>query len=179
MSPTHELTLEHRRISTLLQVLERLCRAVEVDAPRLERAVDLLASYADRLHHGKEERHLFPALERAGLPRGHGPVQVMLDEHEEGRAGIDALRAGVRALRAGRPAKDLRSACARYVSLLREHIEKEDEVLFPMAEELLGASARAELTRAFAQVDAEVGDPAGLAARIDALAAEVLRVARA
>jgi len=41
------------------------------------------------------------------------------------------------------------------VALLRAHIDKEDNVLFPMADQLLTAADQKELTEAFEKVEAE------------------------
>jgi hemerythrin-like domain-containing protein len=56
-----------------------------------------------------------------------------------------------------------RSAAARrYVGLLRDHIEKENALLFPLADAVLEARAQAELLREFASVEAELGAQASL-----------------
>jgi len=52
----------------------------------------------------------------------------------------------------------------RYVGLLRDHIEKENALLFPLADAVLEPRAQAELLREFATVEAELGAEAALAA---------------
>jgi hemerythrin-like domain-containing protein len=182
MTPTHVLEQEHERILVLLSILERLARGVREGARPLEaitECLDLLRSFADGAHHGKEEQHLFPALERAGMPREAGPVAVMLMEHDLGRGELAALRDALAGLQEGVEDAPVRfsRAAARYVPLLRDHIEKENLVLFRMACDLIPPSDVALLERAYAEVDAQALGPGGYAralARVDQLASSVL-----
>ena len=86
-----------------------------------------------------KEDVLFPELERRGVKREGGPIGVMLMEHEQGRAFVKALSAGLERVRSGEAAalKDLARAAAGYSSLLSEHIGKEDNILYPMARQML------------------------------------------
>lgn len=141
------------------QVILRAIGLLEVAAGRLSAGgalpegwwdglVGWFRLFADRGHHGKEEQHLFPALAQAGVPVAGGPVGVMLDEHAQGRALIGAMAEG--------PPQSRASAARRYVALLRDHIDKEDAVLLPMADGLLDAQNQRRLVRAFATVEAEL-----------------------
>ena len=157
------------------QVILRAVGLLEVAAGRLsagralpegwwDSLVEWLRLFADRGHHGKEERHLFPALAQAGVPVAGGPVGVMLDEHAEGRALIGAMAAG--------PAEGRAQAARRYVELLRDHIGKEDAVLLPLADGVLAAHDQRRLARAFEQVEAELAISGGrAAAQVDGLEA--------
>lgn len=179
--PFQELTREHRLIQTGLRVLDRLADQVEDGAPdpeRLERALRFLVGYADQLHHGKEEEHLFPLLERRGLER-EGPAAVIFEEHEEGRRLLGVIRGALAALREerGEEAARLVPAVRDYTALLREHIEREDEAVFPLAATYLVPGDEDQLARAFAGVEEE-GLGRGFAQALEddlrALAREVL-----
>ena len=76
---------------------------------------------ADRCHHGKEEAHLFPAMEARGFLRSGGPTGVMLDEHEQGRACVRGMADAIDAAAAGDAAAQRRflDHAAGYVGLLR------------------------------------------------------------
>lgn len=157
---TEILKAEHEVILTILDCLERVAtdaagsRAIDVDAAR--QILDFLGTFADRCHHGKEEDHLFPMLIRKGLPRGVGPIAVMLDEHDRGRAEVAELRAALDAHErqdAGAAVRFGEHARA-YVQLLREHIAKENDVLFPMADGMLAEVDQATLLEAFGDVEA-------------------------
>lgn len=160
MYATQELRDEHEGILVMLDVLERLADdAAQGRAVNLEHAgqvLDFLRTFADRCHHGKEEDLLFPALEAKGFPRDGGPTGVMLAEHAEGRAHIRAMGEALDQMRAGRGGEREFAAHARaYVHLLRAHIEKENMVLFAMAERALSPEDHERLAREFARVEAE------------------------
>lgn len=152
---TAELRHDHEIILRALAIAERLGRALRAGAP-VDRAglawlVDFFRTFADRCHHGKEEQHLFPALERRGIPRDGGPIGTMLHEHEEGR----------RLLRAMGSADDAEVAAAieGYATLLRAHIAKENDVLFMLAEQVLAEPEQTALARSFEAVEQEVVGP--------------------
>lgn len=155
MRPTQILNEEHRVILRVLAALERIAEATRaagrIPARSAADALDFLATFADRCHHGKEEELLFPALVKKGLPREVGPVAVMLAEHDEGRALVRAMRAALAG--EGRPAEDFARAASEFVELLRAHIAKEDQVLFPMADGMLAEAEQAELLGAFERVE--------------------------
>lgn len=146
---------EHEVILRALALLERLGERLEagrpVDRKALSWLVDFFRTFADRCHHGKEEQHLFPALERHGVPREGGPLGVMLQEHEEGRGLVRVMAQGDERLTA--------EAIRGYLALLRAHIDKENGVLFPLAEQVLPEEERRALVHAFQAVEQAVVGP--------------------
>ena len=142
------LVQEHEVIERVLDALEKEVRSVKsgspVDRGFFSSAISFLRQFADGLHHQKEEQVLFPALCDAGMPKDGGPVGVMLYEHDEGRGHIRAMEAELPAAENGdQSARDrLISETSAYVELLRAHIQKENMILFPMAERLLGAEQK-------------------------------------
>jgi hemerythrin-like domain-containing protein len=102
----------------------------------LDQIVEFIRLFADKTHHGKEEDLLFPAMEAAGFPRDAGPIGVMLMEHEQGRDFVSRLDKAVTQYKNGeRAAVDTLVRNARnYVHLLTQHIDKENNILFPMAD---------------------------------------------
>jgi len=133
--PIQVLMDEHRVIEKVLDALE-LAADREVPAGFYESALDFCSEFADACHHAKEEDRLFPLLEKRGIPREGGPVGVMCDEHVQGRDYIRQMREAA----AAGDHDGLRRVSLRYVGLLREHIQKEDNVLFAMARDVLGRS---------------------------------------
>jgi hemerythrin-like domain-containing protein len=152
---TSELRHEHQVILRALAVLERagdaLATGTSVDETALGDLVALLRTFADRCHHGKEEDLLFPRLRDKGAG---APLAVFLEDHVEGRGYLATLAGGA-------PAPARAAAARRYVGLLRDHIQREDEVLFPMADDVLSLEEHAELARRYAEVEARVVGPAG------------------
>lgn len=159
MRPTEVLTQEHRVIEQVLDCIETLAERARsghgLDAVRAERALEVVRSFADRCHHGKEEDRLFPMLVARGMSTQFGPVAVMLDEHRLGR---ELVRRMGEACAANDPA-GFAEAAAGYVRLLREHIAKEDGVLFPMAESILDAAAREALLESFRSFERDGLEP--------------------
>jgi hemerythrin-like domain-containing protein len=164
MKPTEILSNEHRIIEQVLGCLEAIAHDAEsagrLDPQAASDAIAFLRNFADRCHHGKEETHLFPALEAKGFPRDGGPTGVMLHEHEQGRAHIRGMDENVAAAAAGDPAAlgQFIDHAKGYVSLLREHIYKEDNILFRLADRALGESDQQALLAAFSRVEAEEMD---------------------
>jgi hemerythrin-like domain-containing protein len=133
-----ELRHDHDAILSSLSILDAMVgRLGTADAPAAEdfrSFTGFLKEFADKCHHGKEEGILFPALTGAGMPSEGGPVAVMLSEHVQGRTLIREME---HAVSGSVDAKALSTAARSYAELLRSHIAKENEVLFPAAERLL------------------------------------------
>ncbi len=178
MEPTEVLVSEHEIVEEMLGLLhlaaEQLDAGHPVDPEVFGKAIEFLRGFVDQCHHAKEERHLFPALVRKGVPEQGGPVGVMLAEHEQGRAHVRAMAEAVAQPRAGRAnaRQDLVKHARAYVDLLEAHIGKENGVLFPLADRMLGPSDNEELARQFDKVEAEEMG-AGVHERYHKLVAEV------
>ena len=141
---TDVLRAEHLDIERALGALEGMMKAAEsgvaVPAAALKDFVAFCRSYADGLHHQKEEELLFPALQRAGLPRDTGPIGCMLREHDMGRDLVVRLFevSGRFDPPDATAVADFVRLARLYLDLLRAHIQKENQVLFVMAEQVLG-----------------------------------------
>jgi len=159
MKATDELRKEHQGIEIMLRVLQAVTdkfdRGEEVYTEHLDGILEFLSIFVDKCHHGKEEEFLFPALEVAGVPREHGPIGVMLSEHEQGRKLVARLKGAVKGYKSGDSANtaSARRIINEYVALLTQHIAKENTVLFPMADAKLDSNKDAELFEAFEQLE--------------------------
>lgn len=166
MEATKILMEEHR-------VIEKVLSSLEASVARLEAghsvrpgffldAADFIKEFADGCHHRKEEGVLFPAMESAGIPRHGGPIQVMLTEHEEGRRLTRAMREAAARLSAGdsHAENQVVSSARAYAALLRQHIAKEDGILFPMADHVIGVDQQADIAKEFERIERE--ETAGL-----------------
>lgn len=151
---------EHRVIEQVLNCLEKLadnCQAGgRLDEEAAWQVLDFLHTFADRCHHSKEENYLFPMLEAHGFRREYGPTGVMLREHEEGRLTVEALEGLVEPAAEGSPAacKEFARVAREYIALLRNHINKEDHCLFPMADSALDDDDRERLLLSFTVLEA-------------------------
>ena len=122
MKPTEQLMKEHRLIEKILEVLGSLAadaeRGIGPDPERARDTSSFFREFADRCHHGKEEKHLFPRLGEHGYGPTMGPVAVMLGEHEQGRAYLRAVGEALDDLGADGARKRYASAARGYIELL-------------------------------------------------------------
>ncbi|HEY3296445.1 MAG TPA: hemerythrin domain-containing protein [bacterium] len=161
MKPTDILIHEHEIILKVLDAAEREVAFMDetgtLHEETIERMVDFIRNFADRCHHAKEEKKLFVFLEQRGLSAQSGPVAVMLHDHETGREFVRGVAAGLELSRTGDGAAVamVRNNLAGYINLLRMHIHKENNILFPMAARLMNPEDEARLLAEFEQVEAE------------------------
>ena len=159
MLATDTLRTEHRLIERVLDALEvaaaRLDAGEDAPAEALEKALEFVRGFADACHHAKEEQHLFPAFRAKGMLENGGPLGMMLREHELGRGHVRAMAEALPAYRNGDVAAKQRFAdnARSYVELLRQHIWKEDNVVFPSEDMMFTEPERARLSDAFEEVE--------------------------
>jgi hemerythrin-like domain-containing protein len=157
MRATDILRSEHEAILSVLDLLDVHAGEIRAGQPLngefAEWVIGFLGQFADRQHHGKEEGVLFPALERHGVPREGGPIAVMLSEHDLARAAIRRMAEATMRRDAG----SFLTHAGEYVALLRQHIAKENNVLFAIADRLLSAEDDANALQGFGRVVHETG----------------------
>lgn len=161
MKPVEILMQEHRVIEVALSCLEAMVEKTEIEK-RLEREpaeqiIDLIRNFADRCHHGKEEDRLFPAMVAKGMPSEGGPIGVMLMEHDMGREFVRQMANNIDAAANGDAAslQEFTQAAHGYINLLRAHIQKEDRILFPMADRFLDDDDQKKLLAEFEHVESD------------------------
>ena len=156
-----QLKEEHQAILLMLKVMEAVCKKLEtgedVSKDDLNAMVKFIKEFADKSHHLKEEDLLFPAMEEAGIPREGGPIGVMLSEHTTGREYVKGLSLGITDYAKGNSnaVNQIIENARNYSSLLSNHIHKEDNVLYPMAEMHISKEKQEELLKEFETVDRE------------------------
>jgi hemerythrin-like domain-containing protein len=161
MDAIETLMNEHRLIESVLDALvafaDEIRRKAATEKEELGRFVEFIRGFADSCHHGKEEGVLFEAMVQHGFPRHGGPIAVMLQEHEEGRAFVGILKqhAEQAAPWGDGDRQAIAEAAFGYSDLLRHHIQKEDGVLYPMAEEHLPPEALERVSEDCERFEAE------------------------
>jgi hemerythrin-like domain-containing protein len=161
MQATEILMQEHRVIEQVLDTLAAAALAVKNGQPVRPTffidAADFIRGFADGCHHHKEEGVLFRMMEENGLPASGGPVGVMLREHELGRQFTRGMRAAAEKWAQGDEAARAQVVenTAAYVDLLRQHILKEDQILFPMADRVIPLSDHPAVLDGFEHVEHE------------------------
>ncbi len=162
MKPIEELKTEHRAIETSLKILGAICDRVEEEnllasPEHIDGLIEFFSVFADRCHHSKEETQLFPALEARGVERENGPIGVMLTEHEAGRAFVRDMAVSMGQFREGNTEALMRLVhnARSYIDLLANHIQKEDNVLFPMANDRISDEEAIRMAAEFDRIEKE------------------------
>ncbi len=146
---TDDLKNEHDAILHVFTILDKMLTTSMVDEERdfnfADELVHFLTIFADQCHHGKEEGFLFKELEDRGVPNEGGPIGVMLHEHVLGRQLIALMKETL----SSADLEAFKTHAVEYRDLLRQHIQKENMVLFRLADQMIGDEEQAELFERF------------------------------
>ncbi|NLW43810.1 MAG: hemerythrin [Syntrophomonadaceae bacterium] len=157
MKATQQLIDEHRAVNLMLKIFDHVLTKPDINLEDVEQIIGFLKGFVDRCHHGKEEDLLFPELVRHGMSESGGPIGQMLYEHQTGRSYIADMEKAVQSLKNGEAeaAQQLIEAGRQYRDLLVSHIEKENQVLFKMADNLLDETVQDRLYEEFETLEIE------------------------
>lgn len=161
MQATQILKDEHQVILRLLDAMEVASRRIELGnempAAFFMETSEVLHGFADDCHHRKEEGVLFKAMNARGVPVEGGPIGILLQEHEAGRALVRRMRSAAERWQGGDVSgqKEAARLALDYTALLRQHIAKENNVLFPMADRLFQNGDQGHLVEDFETVEHE------------------------
>ena len=162
MKPIEDLKLEHEAVKNTLRILDSICNDAKktghiAKPDHLEQLLEFFRTFVDNCHHSKEEELLFPALEEVGVSKERGPIGVMLNEHQQGRDYVAKMNAAlVRNSEGDHEAIfDLIQNARAYIDLLNHHIEKENNVLFPLADKHLSDEKQVELGEGFETIETQ------------------------
>jgi hemerythrin-like domain-containing protein len=158
MDPTETLMHEHRVIERMLRVLTIASQKAEndsLDTDLFEKAIDFIRTFADKCHHSKEEGELFPLFVMKGIPNEGGPIGMMLKEHDIGRSYVKAMEQALLKYGDGdqSQSKVVSQNAQEYINLLSQHIQKEDNILYPMGNRALSDSDRETLNKKFEAIE--------------------------
>lgn len=161
--PYATLAQEHRLIERALDVLRRFSDGVQrtktLDPAVAAGLLRFLREFADRTHHLKEERILFPAIEAQAFFPGCG----LVSEHELGRTRVRNMVAAAERCAAGdaEAARVFVQKARSYITLLRSHIAKEDDCLADVCARTFSVEDGERLSREFDELERrEMGDRA-------------------
>ena len=155
MEATDILMEEHRIIERVLSALETQARRAQagtaVRAGFFQDAAAFFRNFVDSCHHRKEDEPFLMAMMDAGLSNQTGPIAIMLAEHEQGRAFNRAVEKAARSLERGEASArdDMARSALEFAAFLRQHIRRENEFLFPMADRLIPPGAQERLLAEF------------------------------
>lgn len=135
---TVSLRRDHELIEKVIKAMESTIQLLsdgkQIPESILLPVIDFTKNFTDVCHHSKEEKSLFPALEQAGLPSNMGPIAMMLIDHQRSREiGTQMEKSAQEYLSSGNSEK-LVNYMQQYVEHITEHLWKENNRLFMMAE---------------------------------------------
>jgi len=158
MFASQDLINEHEGVLFGLKILEKMANEVEqsgkIEISDIEEIVDFFKLFADKCHHGKEEGFMFPAMQRAGVQNEGGPIAQMLLEHDEGRKYIADMGSSID--NGAINGRNFIQAARNYISLMREHIDKENRVLFPLGDKIIPMDEQQQLLEQFEEFEEKV-----------------------
>lgn len=150
---THVLSQEHQNILKVIEVILKECELMEAesleDTNFFRKAIAFIKNYADKFHHAKEEDILFNAIVDNLGDMPCNPVSQMLHEHEIGRECVQGMEEAIEEEDMDKLTENAR----KYCFLLKDHIYKEDNILFPMAEDLIDDNRKEKIRQKYQQVD--------------------------
>ena len=155
MLATEDLMKEHQLILKYIDLMERYAEfdLKDLIAPILfEKAnffIQFIHEFADHFHHAKEEDILFRYLEIPGVLTHCNPVPQMLFEHSKAREFVRNMENAIQT----KEINELTVNAGQYARLLKEHIYKEDNILYPMAERGLSDEAKSSLLKEYIETD--------------------------
>lgn len=149
------LSKEHEGILKVVDALESEIRELEnkkIDIKFYKKVIDFIKNYADKFHHAKEEDILFKEFNKCAEEEcvHCNPVEQMLFEHDVGRKNIKMMETGLDEKNKNK----LIEGARHYIELIREHIFKEDNILYPMADEVINQDVQKAMLEKFKKINA-------------------------
>ncbi|MDP4267783.1 MAG: hemerythrin domain-containing protein [Bacteroidota bacterium] len=151
MKATEQLKAEHEGIKLILKVMERISNKLEMEKnflPNdLKRIIEFMKLFVYKCHHSKEEKILFPALEKAGIKNVDGPIEIILNEHPISKLLLSNLEMSLNKFidRESGSEELVIKEIRNFICLMNNHINKENEILFLMAKKALSNERQEEL----------------------------------
>jgi hemerythrin-like domain-containing protein len=161
LKATEQLKKEHNAVKVMLRVLDKLCKKLEAGeriAPdHLDNIIEFFQVFVDRCHHAKEENMLFVAMQKTMDPSDGDRIGALIKDHVSGRNYLRDLQAASALYRKGDPeaAKMILQSAKHYMTLLIQHIDIEDNVLYPIADARLSSQKQEELLDEFDRLELE------------------------
>lgn len=159
MHPIEILEKEHEKILENIDMLEKSIDKIrkgksfsniKTEMPKLEKAAHVFEEA--ELHHKREEDVLFPLMEKKGID---GPPSVMRAEHVELRKRKKGLKNAVmnsKKMKYDEFAGKIEENGDFIVSVLREHIGKENNILYPMSREVISEDEWKDVRKRFDKI---------------------------
>lgn len=162
MTATAILKDEHKLILMVLEAAEKEIRSItatgKITTDKVEKIIDFCRVFIESCHNAKEEEYLLPKMQERGEVGNRGLLKTILEEHDEGRHLVQLIAQALPQARAcGFPScvAAVTANLKAYGDLLRAHIDKEDNILFPLADRLLTPEDQKAILASFEKHETE------------------------
>ncbi len=160
------LIAEHELIERSMAVLKNCLENLDdgYDRVQMERAIDFLLEFGDKIHNRKEEEFVFPLMQKRGIPLQGGPVGVMLMEHQAERDLLQKMLMQLPGLEEAslEDRVSFKQDGMDYLAIRAEHIWKENDILYPMARRVLQEGDAEDMLAGFERINTETYGPDAL-----------------
>ena len=156
MTATEILKNEHK---VILMVMEGAAREIwsitqtgKIATENIEKIIDFCRVFIESCHNAKEEEYLLPKMQERGEVGNRGLLKAILNEHAEGHRLLHLVAQALpqaKACASSSRAADVTANLKAYTKLLLAHIDKEDNVLFPLADRLLTPEDQKAILKSF------------------------------
>ena len=147
-SPTEILRKEHEKVLKILDNLEK--NIDDKNIASMKKEISVLEREFDKHSLNKEEKVLFPEIEKF-MPREGGPTGMMIIEHKDLTESMGNFNSAIKTEDIGK----LEEIGNHIITLLREHIDKENNILFMMADMHLDDKQKKIILEKFKKFDKE------------------------
>jgi len=158
MSPTDNLMSEHDDIKELLKIMSKIAGNIKSNnvfyTSDVEDIIEFLNFFIEKSHHGKEEVY-YPKLESYGVLKDTDLLSVMMDEHTLSRNYLKDIYTCVENCKVGNyfSGEMLAESLINYVLVIENHMQKEENIIFPLADRMLSDEKQDEISKEFEKVE--------------------------
>jgi len=159
MTPTENLIKEHQEINELLEIMSKIAAKIkskDVFYPNdVEEIIDYLIIIIDKSHHGKEDEVFYPELISTGISKEAEPLSLINYEHTLAKRYLKEISSCVVNCKIGNDFSGelLADSLTNYVVVIQNHIKREEEFVFPIANEVLSTEKQNEILQRFEHID--------------------------
>jgi len=161
MTATENLISEHKDIIELLGIMSKISNKIQLNevfyTSDIEDIIDFLKHFIEKSHHKKEEI-FYPLLSTTEMPNDRAELSVMLYEHTLARNYLKDINSCIINCKIGNAFSQelLAESMMKYVVLIKNHINKEEKIIFPMANKVLTENEQTEINRQFEKIEEKI-----------------------
>ncbi len=155
MKAVEQLKKEHENIKLMLNILNKIYDKLqyrrELNQEHFSKIIEFSEVFVEKCHHGKEENLLLPAMLETGIPQDKGPAAFVIMEHKGLRRYFKDVSEAFARLKNGdsKMSEQISENLKKYITLLGQHIDKENNSFFPLVDSLLSEAKQKDLAEDF------------------------------